>query len=166
MAAYLTNEMQIMPSIYNQYQKLSRLPAGRFIFSKAVGIIAPFFGKIKPRVVDLRPAYCEVEISDRRSVRNHLGTVNAGALCSLAELTGGMALDSVVPANMRWIPRAMTVAYLQKASGTLRAVSSFEAASVPEGDFIVPIIVTNTDQQAVFTADITFYISLKKAKTA
>ena len=151
-----------MPSIYHQYQKLSRLPAGRFIFSKAIGFVAPFFGKIKPRVIELKPAFCEVVIQDRWGIRNHLGTVNAGALCSLAELTGGMALDSVVPDDMRWIPRGMTVAYHKKASGALRAVSTFDAEALSEGDFVVPIEVRNTDDETVFTADITFYVSYKK----
>jgi len=153
-----------MPSIYDQYKKITRLPAGNFLFSKAVGLIAPFFGKIKPNVIALRPAYCEVKIKDRWGVRNHMGTINAGALCSLAELTGGMALDSVVPANMRWIPRGMTVAYIAKATGTITAVSEFDATMVQPGDVVIPIVVRNASGKTVFTADITFYISLKKAR--
>ncbi|NND00421.1 MAG: DUF4442 domain-containing protein [Gammaproteobacteria bacterium] len=155
-----------MSSIYQRYQKLSGLPAGRYIFDKAIGFAAPFFGKIKPRVIDLRPGYCEVEIKDRWGVRNHLGTVNAGALCSLAELTGGMALDSLVPANMRWIPRGMTVSYLKKATGTLNAISELTGDAVLEGDISVPIIVRNRENDTVFTANITFYVSKKKPPQA
>ena len=153
-----------MAIIYPRYKKITSLPAGHFLFSKAIGFIAPFFGKIKPKVIELKPAYCEVEIKDRWGVRNHIGTVNAGALCTLAELVGGMALDTVVPNNMRWIPRGMTVAYIKKASGTLNAVSTFDPNAFSEGDFVVPIVVKNRLGETVFTADINFYISQNKAK--
>lgn len=151
-----------MSAIYPKYLKLSRLPGGKFLFSKAIGFGAPFFGKIKPNVIDLRPGYCEVEIKDRWGVRNHIGTVNAGALCSLAELTGGMALDSIVPNQLRWIPRGMTVRYIKKASGTLNATSQLEAKDLQEGDIIVPISVKNREGDEVFAAEITFYLSKKR----
>ena len=151
-----------MSAILKRYQQLSRLPAGNYLFSKAVGLSAPFFAKIHPYVVDLREGYCEVRMRDRRSVRNHLGTINAGALCSLAEMTGGMALDSLVPSNMRWIPRGMTVAYLAKATGTIRGITELQPDDIQPGDIVVPVKVYNEENKLVFTADITFYVSLKK----
>ncbi|MFT5135400.1 MAG: acyl-coenzyme A thioesterase PaaI-like protein [Arenicella sp.] len=150
-----------MSSIYLQFLKLNQLPGGKFLFSKAIGFAAPFFGKIKPKVIDLRPGYCKVEMKDRWGVRNHIGTVNAGALCSLAELTGGMALDSLVPNELRWIPRTMTVSYIKKATGTLSATSRLAAKTLQAGDIIVPISVKNRTGDEVFTADITFYLSSK-----
>lgn len=151
-----------MPSIYDSYKKLTRLPAGKFLFSKAIGFGAPFFAKIKPKVIDLRPGYCEVQIRDRRGVRNHIGTINAGALCTLAELTGGMALDSIVPKQMRWIPRSMTVNYLKKATGTITATSSIAQQIAEEGQLNVLVEVRDQASELVFTANIDFYISLKK----
>jgi len=154
-----------MPTILERYQRLSKLPGGNFIFSKLVGLAAPFFAKIRPKVIDLRPAYCEVSIKDRWGVRNHLGTINAGALCSLAEMTGGLALDSVMPKSMRWIPRGMSVDYLAKASGTITAVSQFDKTIINEGDVVIPIDVNDSDGKTVFTARITFYISKKTRKS-
>lgn len=151
-----------MPTILQRYQKISRYPCGKLIFAKLVGWSAPFFAKIKPKFIDLRTAYCETQIHDRRGVRNHFGTINAGALCSLAEMTGGLALDTVVPTSMRWIPKSMTVQYITKASGTITAVSEFNPEIVKEGDVIIPITVRNNQNITVFTADITFYISQKK----
>jgi len=158
-----------MPSILDRYNKIVSLPAGRYIFSKLVGFNAPFFGKIKPYVIELRPSYCEVQIKDRWGIRNHLGTINAGALCSLAEMTGGMALDSVVPSSMRWIPRSMTVQYIKKATGLTTAISQFdptivEQAISQDGNVVIPIIVSNEKNQTVFNADITFYVSAKPSK--
>lgn len=153
-----------MPSILERYQRLSKLPGGKFIFAKLVGLSAPFFSKIKPIFIDLRPAYCETQIKDRRSVRNHIGTINAGALCSMAEMTGGLALDSIVPSSMRWIPKTMTVQYIAKATGTITAISEFDPAIVKEGDVVIPIVVSNASGSAVFTADITFYVSKKPSR--
>ena len=127
-----------------------------------MGINAPFFGKIRPKFITLKSAYCETQIKDRWGVRNHLGSINAGALCSMAEMTGGLALDTIVPKTLRWIPRSMSVEYIAKAKGTITAISEFDPDIVKEGDVIIPIIIRNKDKQVVFTAQITFYISSKK----
>ena len=94
-------------------------------------------------------------------MRNHLGTINAGALCSMAEMTGGLALDTVVPKGMRWIPRSMSVEYLAKASGTITAISEFDQSIVKLGNVDIPIAVTNAKGETVFTATIKFYLSEK-----
>ncbi len=152
-----------MATILDRYRAITKLPAGKYIFSKLVGFNAPFFSKINPRFVELREAYCETTIKDRRAVRNHLGTINAGALCSMAEMTGGLALDTVVPQHMRWIPKEMTVHYHKKATGQITAVSEFDSSIVVPGDVAIPIRVSDSNAELVFSADITFYISEKKA---
>ncbi len=93
-----------------------------------------------------------------------MGTVNAGAMCTIAELTAGMALDATIPKHLRWIPKKMTVAYLTKGKGTLEASCDFDESIIQEGDIILPVLLKNTDNIIVFTADITFYISKKPAK--
>lgn len=150
-----------MTTILQRYRQISQLPFGRAIFAKIVGYSAPFFRNIKANFIDLRPAYCETQIRNRWGVRNHLGTINAGALCSLAEMTGGLALDTVVPSNLRWIPRTMTVNYLSKATGVVTAVSEFDPSIVVVGDVLIPIIVSNETGKPVFEAQITFYLSEK-----
>lgn len=149
-------------SIYGLYKKLVPLPFGNQLFNIGIGLKAPFFGKIRPKVLELRPAYCKIQMADRWSVRNHIGTVNAGALCTLAEITGGMALDAAVPTSLRWIPRGMIVSYISKGKGTLEAISEFDTPVVGVGDIVVPVVVKNSQDKTVFTADITFYVSEKK----
>jgi len=85
-----------MPTILERYNTLSNYPGGKALFSKLVGWNAPFFSKIHPKFIELKPAYCKTQIKDRRSVRNHLGTINAGALCSMAEMTGD---DRAIPSE-------------------------------------------------------------------
>ncbi len=151
-----------MANFLEIYNKMTSLPFGSYLFSKGVGFIAPFFGKIHPRIVELKPSLCIVRMKDRRGIRNHIGTVNAGAMCTLAELTAGMAVDATIPGHLRWIPKSMTVVYLAKGKGTLEATSSFDANLVQEGDARIPVSVRNAEATEVFTAEITFHISRKK----
>ena len=144
------------------YNKVTNLPGGRFLFNHGIGFSAPFFGTIRPNVIELQPARCTVEMQDRRRVRNHIKTVNAGAMCTLIELCAGLAVDATVPAGLRWLPRGMTVAYLKKGKGTLTAVCQFDESVIQPGDIVIPVTITNTNGEDVCTAEVTFYISHRK----
>ena len=140
---------------------MRRYPLGRFLFNKGIGLKSPFFGKIRPHVIDLKPAYCVVEMKDRRGIRNHIGTVNAGAMCSLAELTAGMSVDAAIPESLRWLPKAMSVSYLKKGRGTLTAKCEFDPVALEPGDVTLPLEIKDRENDIVFTAEVTFYISQK-----
>lgn len=143
----------------SMYKKVTKLPAGNWIFSKAVCIVAPYFGSIKPRFDDLRPNYCQVTSKKRRSVQNHLGTVHAIAMCNMAELAGGMMTDVSIPKKARWIPAGMTVKYVKKAKTDLTAVADGSGLDwTVNGNVVVPVIVKDTKGETVFTADISMNI--------
>jgi acyl-coenzyme A thioesterase PaaI-like protein len=59
------------------------------VFSRLVCWKASYFSRVRPAFVELRPGYCEVRAKKRRRVLNHIGTVDAIAMCNMAELTGG-----------------------------------------------------------------------------
>jgi acyl-coenzyme A thioesterase PaaI-like protein len=102
---------------------------------------------------------------DRRRVHNHIGTVHAIALCNLAELSAGVMAEATLPAGLRWIPKGMTVEYLSKATGSMRAVATPDAALVAsETGHEWPVVVLVTDQagKAVFRARIAMWVSLRK----
>ncbi|MCF6262566.1 MAG: DUF4442 domain-containing protein [Xanthomonadales bacterium] len=150
-----------MANLLETYKKFKKFPGGNYLFNKAVGFSAPFFSTIKPNIIEFSEEKCVVRMKDRRAIRNHMGTVNAGAMCTIAELTAGMALDATISKHLRWIPKKMTVAYLEKAKGTLEAHCEFNQNIIQEGDIVLPVLLKNTDNITVFTADITFYISKK-----
>lgn len=104
------------------WDRLARLPGGRAIFSRAVGLAAPYTGTIGAKVEVLRKGHSEVVLRDRRSVRNHLDCVHAIALANLAELTGNVALAYSLPDDARFIVAGMSMEYLKKARGTIRGV--------------------------------------------
>lgn len=143
-----------MSQMMQMYQQ-----AGPAQFSAMIGQVAPYFASIAPQFVELRPGYAEVIFPKRREVLNHIGTVHAIALCNAAELAAGTMTDVSIPKGRRWIPRGMTVEYLAKADGDVRAVA--DGSDVDwnqEGDVVVPVLAYVGDKK-VFRADITMYIS-------
>ena len=133
--------------------------AGADQFSAMIGQVAPYFASIAPQFVELRPGYAEVRFPKRREVLNHIGTVHAIALCNAAELVAGTVTDASIPAGRRWIPRGMTVEYLAKADGDIRAVADGSAVDWSViGDLKVPVMAYVGDKP-VLRAEITMYVS-------
>jgi len=106
-----------MSTTLTLYNRFKRFPLGNILIGRALAFRAPYFSTILPHVTGLRSGYCRVDIRDRRSIRNHLGSVHAGALCTLSELTVGLAVEVTLPAGLRWIPKEMPVQYVKKARG-------------------------------------------------
>ena len=150
--------------ILSAYRTLSGKPGGKWLFSKLVCWKAPYFSSIAPRIETLEPGRCVATIKHRRAVTNHIGTVHAIALCNLAELTGGLACDVSIPASMRWIPKGMTVSYLKKAVGSMRAVATpaFAPREAAQGyELPFEVVVENPAGEAVFKATIAMWVSPK-----
>ena len=145
------------------YQRYSKWPFGKQLISAALGMRAPYFSTIHPLILELAPGLCKVQIKDRRSVRNHFGTIHAGAMCTLYELAGGMAVEVSLAQNLRWIPKEMTVRYLKKAKGALTALCSFEQGMLVAGDVPISLQIVDSSGESVLDATILFYISERKA---
>lgn len=152
-----------MSNLHAAFRKLSLVPFGRHIVSKVVTLNAPYFSTIRPLILDMGPGRCTIRMKDRRAVHNHIGTVNAIAMCNLCELTMGMALHPTMPAGLRWIPRGMKVRYLKKARGTLIGRCVFEPESIKEGDIDFLVTVSDASGDVVMDAVITVLISRQKA---
>lgn len=147
------------------HRRLSRWPAGRWLFSRAVCFKAPYFASIAPRIECLEPNLCEATLRHRRRVTNHLGTVHAIALCNLAELAAGLMTDASLPPSMRWIPKGMSVEYLKKAIGTMRAVATPAQAIVESArgyDLPVDVAIADPAGDVVFRARIAMWVSPRR----
>ena len=149
------------------YQRISRWPAGRWLFSRLVCWKAPYFASIAPRIESLEPGRGIATLAHRRRVTNHLGTVHAIALCNLAEFVGGLACDVSIPPSMRWIPKGMTVAYLRKAVGRMRAIArpTFPPRQADAGyELPFEVVVEDPAGDVVFRATIAMWVSPKSAR--
>ena len=147
------------------YRRLQRLPAGGWLFTRAICFKAPYFASISPRIELLEPNRCEVMLRHRRKVTNHIGSVHAIALCNMAELAGGMVTEVSLPDSMRWIPKGMTVEYVKKAIGTMRAVAipTIPVVESSEGYALpVDVVVTDSKSDTVFRATISMWLSPKR----
>ena len=137
------------------YQRLTHLPLGKIIFSKMLCFLTPYFSSIKPSIKELKINRCVVFMKKRRAVTNHLKTVHAIAMCNMAELAGGLMTEVSLPQGKRWIPSGMTVKYLKKAKSNLIAIADGNELDWDrEGEVIVPVEITDDNNELVFSAEI------------
>lgn len=145
------------------WRTLGRNSVGRWLYSKAVCFMAPYFGSIKPTFTVVQPGRVELRFRNRRAVRNHLKSVHAIAMCNAAELAGGVCLDVSLHGDFRWIPVGMTVKYLKIARTDLIAICEVDSYDWEEAqDVVMPVGVYDAAGVEVFHADITMRISAKR----
>ncbi len=111
--------------ILETWKQFSRLPGGRFLFSRFIGRYIPYTGSIRADVLELSQGLARVGLKDRKSVRNHLDSIHAVALMNLSELTTGLAVTSALPKDYRAILKSFSIEYLKKARGTLKSEARF-----------------------------------------
>jgi acyl-coenzyme A thioesterase PaaI-like protein len=123
----------------------------------------PYFASIVPHVVRMEPGFAEVKWF---FVYNHLHTVHAIASCNAAEIAMGMLMEATVPSSHRWIPKAMNVAYLEKAATSLRAQARLDPpdfSAITDGaELVVPVSVTDRAGTEVVHAEITTWVTLAR----
>jgi acyl-coenzyme A thioesterase PaaI-like protein len=120
--ALLPNANSSAVWIRKAWEVLSPLPGGRKIYSRLLATAIPYTGSIRAEVVDLQPGFALVRLRDRRSVRNHVESIHAIALCNLVELTGNAALACSLADDARFIVTRLDMRYLKKARGTISGV--------------------------------------------
>ncbi len=153
-----------MTKVLALYNKLTRYPAGHWLFSRAVCLQAPYFGSIHPRFDKLEAGIAEAHIKRRRSVQNHIGTIHAIALCNLAELVAGVGIEATLSPDRRWIPKGMQVQYLAKCKHSAHAKARIDIpADIGNGvDCVVPVEIFDRDGTKVAHADINMWVTPKK----
>ena len=129
---------------------LSRFPAGRWIFSKLLGLMVPYTRSIRCTVVQFEPGYAEVLLHDRWRVRNHLRSVHAIALANLGELATGLSLIGGLSPRLRAILTGLDVRYTKKARGPLLAEARCTVPEiVSEVDHAVEATIRDSDGDTV-----------------
>ncbi len=155
-----------MPQVLDLYERVSRLPQGRRIFSLLFSQKAPYFATVRPRFTELRPNYAELVIRKRRGVHNHLKTVHVIAICNGLEAAMGALAEATVPSTRRWIPKGMEVAYTAKATSDITCVAETDPAQWTGDDPDVPVRVrgVRTDGTVVVEGVIRLWVTEKPAR--
>jgi uncharacterized protein (TIGR00369 family) len=107
--------------VLTAWKKLSRLPGGKALFSRFIGMAAPYTGTMGAKIQELEKGRAVVTLREKRRIRNHLNSVHAMALANLGELATGITVISMLPPNSRAILVGFSVTYLKKARGLLTA---------------------------------------------
>lgn len=144
------------------YEKLKHLPLGNKIFSFAVCKKAPYFSTISPNLELLEEGRVIFSMKNKKSVQNHLGSIHAIAMCNLAEMCAGVCMETIIGKKLRWIPKGMSVRYLERAEGKIKGDVIYPTSSLIEGSNFLVVKVTDAKDQLVFDAEIEMYVSKKK----
>jgi acyl-coenzyme A thioesterase PaaI-like protein len=148
---------------YRMWQRMAGRPGGSRLFSAAAMIRVPYFASVLPHVQRMEPGFAQVAVPKWVFVHNHLRTVHAIAACNAAEVAMGMLMEATVPSGYRWIPKAMNVQYLQKATTSLRATARIDPPDftrIVDGiELVVPVSVTDRHGTEVVHADITTWVT-------
>jgi acyl-coenzyme A thioesterase PaaI-like protein len=128
-----------MSQVLTMWNKAGALPLGTRVFSLLFAQKAPYFASIRPRFAVLEPNRAELVIPKRRRVQNHLGTVHAIALCNGLEAAMGALAEATIPADKRWIPKGMEVAYTAKATSDIRCIAETDAEQWTSDDPDLPV---------------------------
>jgi acyl-coenzyme A thioesterase PaaI-like protein len=158
-----------MPAVLDLWNTTAKLPAGRRIFSLLFAQKAPYFATIRPRFTEIRPNRAELVIPKRRRVHNHIKTVHAIALCNGLEAAMGALAEATIPADMRWIPKGMEVAYTAKATSDITCVAETDpeqwtSGALPDsgGDLPVRVHGVRRDGTVVVEGVIRLWVTPRK----
>ena len=160
-----------MANVADLYKKSTSLPVvgplvGDRLFSLAFAQKAPYFWSIRPRFTVIEPNHAELVIPKRRAVQNHIGTVHAIALCNGLEAAMGALAEASIPADKRWIPKGMDIAYTAKATTDITCHAETDPGqwTSDDPDLHVRVWGERTDGEVVITGVIKLWVTPKPPK--
>ncbi len=150
-------------SIYNYWTLLNGTSIGRWLFNRLVAVFNPYTGALGAKVITLEPGYCQIQLAERRGVRNHLNSIHAIALSNLGEFASGLALISQLPDAARGIPIEIKSHYFKKARGLLTADSRVNLPVIDSDlEHWVTTDIQDEQQQSVARVEVCWKLGLKR----
>lgn len=157
-----------MANVMDLWNQVTRLPAGKKLFSVIFSKKAPYFATIRPRFVELRPNYAELRITKRRAVHNHIKTVHVIAIANGLEAAMGALAEVTIPRDKRWIPKGMSLDYTAKATSDITCIAETdpEAWTGDNPDLPVRVRGVREDGTVVVEGVIRLWVTPKPVRTA
>lgn len=149
-------------TVLNYWNKMSGIPGGKTLFSKAVQFKAPYFRTVNAIVEELKPNYARLTIKKRHAIENHIGTVHVIAICNLLEMAMGTVAEASIPKHLRWIPKGMNVDYTAKAGSDITGIAEINPEDWKPGDLEVKVTALDDKGTPVVKGVIRLWISKKK----
>lgn len=151
--------------LLSTWETLSRVPAGRWLFTQVIKWMVPYSGSVNPRVEVLEPGHACISIRQRRRLEQHLGSIHAVALMNIAEFASGAAMMTALPNGYRGIVTRITMDYFKKARGTVTAESRpLVPHPIIEGEYDFTSDVTDESGTLVARATVRWKLSPAPAK--
>ena len=135
--------------------QLERLgPLAGFLRQRILRGAIPFTGTAGLEFRELALDGAVVALRNRRRVQNHIGTVHAIALCNGLEAAMGALAEASIPADKRWIPKGMDIAYTAKADSDDRLGSTHPTVKPVDLMAYLVRLVTRKGGTVLATADV------------
>ena len=145
------------------WDRLSGVPGGKRLFSRIVGMTAPYTGSIRAKVQLLEFGRAVVVMRDRPRLRNHLHSVHAIALANLAELAGNICLAYTLPDDARFIVAGLTMDYRKKARGPVTGRCTFQVQTSERHEYEVPVELLDAEGDIVAVCTLRTLVGPKRS---
>lgn len=137
--------------------KINKLPKPlhTWALSKAVGFIVKMVGYCGANILSMSPNEVQVSVANKKKVQNHIGGVHACATAMLAETATGLVVGMNVPDSSVNLLKSMKVTYQKRSVGGVKAQARLtdaqvqEIQTIPKGEILVPVVVTDDSGQEI-----------------
>lgn len=143
-----------------QIKNLVALPGGKRALNHLIGLTAPFSGKLGVKVDEITDGYIVCTLPDRRAVRNHVGSIHAGALATFADTVAALTVLHTLPQGSKPVNVNLNIHYSRIAKGPIRGEAQWEMAATDTDKFEVPVTLKDQSGTVVATA-MTYWKLLK-----
>lgn len=145
--------------VHEGWERLSKIPGGKKIFSFLVSQYIPYTGSVSPQVVQIEKGNAVVTIQDKHGLRNHLNSIHAIAIANLGEFTTGLSVISQLKNREKAIIVKLEIEYLKKARGELKAESFSKLPEISDDTEVkVTANIKNYDSELVAIVTATWRI--------
>ena len=119
------------------------------VFNLGLSKRSPYVSQLRPDVTELGVGVAKIGVCKRKAVHNHLSAIDSNALFTLAQLTVGLSIETVIPKDKKWIPVGAKIEYLKLAESDVLAICDCTYLDFEQSILDVPVLVVDKLGDAV-----------------